>query len=111
MLRHDIGLKSFAEDALVILGIRINVVSFHCFSSFPDLKNSPTASQTSGPMTDQQPVKNSAEYPSGPLVLFLGSEKKAALISSNVNCLDNLSFCSVEQLAVPQKKIHISLRK
>lgn len=82
VLRQEIGLKSEIVEAFGIFGIKTRVVAFHCFKSYPDMKNSFTASVTSGPITDQQPQKNSEENPSGPLALFLGREKKAALMSS-----------------------------
>lgn len=94
VLRQDIGLKSEILEAFVILGIRTSVVAFHCLSKDPDLKNSVIAAVTSGPTTSQQLIKNSAEYPSGPLVLFRGKERKASLISSTENYLCSASVWS-----------------
>ena len=85
MLRHEIGLKSEGREAFIFFGIKTRFAEFHCLRSFPERKNSFIASVTSVPMTDQEAVKNSAEYPSGPPVLFLGREKKASLISVSEN--------------------------
>ena len=77
VLRQKIGLKSVVLEAFVIFGMRTRAVAFQFFNKEPEEKNSSTASVISGPKTDQQPVKNSGEKPSGPQVLFFGSEKNA----------------------------------
>uniref|UniRef100_A0A0D3DME6 Uncharacterized protein n=1 Tax=Brassica oleracea var. oleracea TaxID=109376 RepID=A0A0D3DME6_BRAOL len=61
VLRQEIGLKSVVNEALVFFGIRTRFAEFHCFKSFPDVKNSKTASVTSGPTTDHEAMKNSVE--------------------------------------------------
>lgn len=84
MFKQEIDLKSDVFEAFGILGIRIRLVAFSCLRREPEVKNSVTAEVTSPPTTDQQLVKNSEEYPSGPLALLRGREKKADQISSTV---------------------------
>lgn len=91
VLRQEIGRKSEGRDAFNFLGIRTRFAAFHCFKRQPERKNSRMASVTSGPITGQEAIKNSVEYPSGPPDLFLGKEKKAFRTSSAVKALSKLA--------------------